>query len=53
MSPGELADQSQYFMILEAADSVCIWGEVIMRFNADVNVIWRFTSAKKMYRVHR
>lgn len=39
MSPGKMADQNQYFMMLEKADSVHIWaGGVITGLNADVKV---------------
>lgn len=45
MSQGELAGQNQYFVMLQTADSVRIWG-----LAADVEVTQRFTSEKQMHR---
>lgn len=54
MSPGEMANQNQYFMMPEMAGSVRSWGgEVITGLNADVKVIHRFTSEKQMHRACR
>lgn len=48
MSSGEMADQNQYFVMREMADSVRMWGGgVIMGLNTDVKVIHRFTSEKQ------
>lgn len=48
MSPGEMADQNQYFMMLEMADSVHTWGGgVITGLNADVKVTRIFISEKQ------
>lgn len=51
MSSGETADQNQYFVMPEMADSVRMGGGgVIMGLNADVKVTHRFTSEKQMHR---
>lgn len=49
----EMADQHQYFMVPEMADSVHSWEGVITGLNAEVKVIHRFISEKQMHRAHR